>query len=124
MTTPADELRAAVAKLRALATAAGGESWIADHYEQGTIVHPANSMRSLFRLAADGMRAAGTPHVTAPVGDWIAAMHPGVGEKLARWLETEASTWAGDEVHYRCSAQTCTLDAALAMARAINGGQS
>lgn len=41
---------------------------------------------------------------------------------LAAWLEAEAQTWAGDEVHYQCSPTTCTLDAALAVARAINGG--
>jgi hypothetical protein len=53
--------------------------------------------------------------------DYIAVMHPDVGHALANWLETEAATWAGDEVHHRCDPKTCTLDAALAIARQING---
>lgn len=36
---------------------------------------------------------------------------------LATWLDTEAATWAGDEVHNSCSTQSCTFDAALAVAR-------
>jgi hypothetical protein len=52
----------------------------------------------------------------ATPGRWTAHLLP-----LATWLETEAEMWAGDEVHNSCSAQTCTLDAALAVADAVLG---
>jgi hypothetical protein len=52
---------------------------------------------------------------------YIALMHPMVGLALADWLDTEAATWAGDEVHNSCSTQSCTFDAALAVARQLLG---
>lgn len=52
------------------------------------------------------------------------SIDPELGAPLADWLETEAATWAGDEVHSRCSPKTCTLDAALAVARQILGGDA
>lgn len=83
MIQPAQELRTAAQTLRGLTQAVGGDTWTADHFPEGTIIRPANSTVSLLRLAADGMRAAGTPHVTAPVGAYIAAMGPNVGALLA-----------------------------------------
>ncbi|MBT2379010.1 hypothetical protein J7E90_17050 [Streptomyces sp. ISL-111] len=121
---PADQLHAAATLLRQTATTAGGEPWAADHFPEGTIVRPAANTHSLFRLAAHGNRAAGTPCVTPQVGTHIALLHPGVGLALAAWLDTEAATWAGDEVHYPCSTQTCTFDAALAVARQLLGTTS
>lgn len=88
--TATEELRAAAEMIRTAAQAAGGKKWVADHHRRGTIVHPADSMRSLFGLAADGNRAAGTPHVTAAIGTYMAAVHPRVGELLAKWLDSAA----------------------------------
>jgi hypothetical protein len=51
--------------------------------------------------------------------EWIALMHPVVGEALARLLETEAASNAGDEDHAGCTAETCATAAALALADAI-----
>jgi hypothetical protein len=56
------------------------------------------------------------------VTEYLVAMQPTVGEALATWLETEAASNAGDEDHAGCTAQTCTLTAALATARAILAG--
>lgn len=111
--TIADEIRAAAEILRCSAQAAGGEAWAADHFEQGTIVRPANSTHSLLRLAADGPRAAGTPHVAKPVGAYMALVDPATGLDLADWLESAArdARKIGPDPH------------ALAVARAITGAQ-
>ncbi|NEA52374.1 hypothetical protein [Streptomyces sp. SID10815] len=128
--TPADELRAAAATLRRLAAAAsdhsGSPQWTATRHFPD---QPDASYTSLWAdrrplLAGGGGRGRPPAYVHAPVGDYIAAMHPGVGAKLAKWLETEAVTWAGDEVHNGCAPETCTSEAALAVARAILGGAS
>lgn len=124
--TPAEEITAAAKKIRDAAEMAGSQTWTADHYPEGTIVRPANSTHSLFRLAADGTRAAGTPNVAAPIGDYIAAMHPVVGLALATLLEGVLSSNreaapAHEECTNWCSPDTCDLSAALAVARAING---
>ncbi|MFH9765131.1 hypothetical protein ACH4N4_30640 [Streptomyces microflavus] len=87
---PAEELRAAAELLRQTATTAGGKPWAADHFPEGTIVRPAANTHSLFRLAAHGNRAAGTPCVTLAVGAHIALMHPGVGLAQAAWLDVAA----------------------------------
>jgi hypothetical protein len=42
-------------------------------------------------------------------------------EPIARWLETEAVSNAGDEDHEHCTAETCTLIAALDVAKEILG---
>lgn len=42
-------------------------------------------------------------------------------EPIARWLETEAASSAGDEDHERCTAETCTLIAAMDVAKVIVG---
>lgn len=120
MTSPADELRAAAEKLRDAAELAGGQTWVADHYPEGTIVRPATSTRSLFRLAADGTRAAGTPNVAAPIGEYIAAMHPGVGIALADWLEFTATVL---DANTHPGWQETVASQPLAVVRAINGGQ-
>lgn len=135
MTSPAQELRTAAQTLRDLIRAVGSEAWSADHFPEGTIVRPANSTVSLLRLAADGARAAGTPHVTAAVGAYIAAMGPNVGLALVKLLEDCADLhephepgnllgfippgcqWCADE-DFPCS----DMRNALAVARAINTG--
>lgn len=58
------------------------------------------------------------------VNSYLAIVGPATGLALANWLEAEAATWAGDEVHGSCSPTTCTLDAALAVARQILGIQA
>ncbi|MCF0086632.1 hypothetical protein B0E37_01689 [Streptomyces sp. MH192] len=115
--TPAEELRTAADKLRCAAELAGGQTWTADVYPEGTIVRATASTLSLFRLAADGRRAAGTPNVAAPVGEYMATVDPTVGIAFADWLDTAATnavvlTWPND-----------FIERALAVARAINGGQ-
>lgn len=138
-TTPAEELRAAAKAIRSAAEFAGSQTWIADHYPEGTIVRPASSTLSLFRLAADGTRAAGTPNVAAPIGEYIAAMHPRVGLALADWLEETAEgydaaviaareVW-GDEADEQAREWLTTGHGrvgpqALAVARAVNAAAS
>lgn len=124
--TPTDELKAAATSLRATATAAGGDTWQADHFPEGTIVRRAGSTQSLFRLAADGNRAAGTPYVLPAIGDQIATMNPGVGLALADWLEaTVAEVTAAEGTEYALhtsGGMFAGWDAALAVARAILAG--
>lgn len=55
---------------------------------------------------------------------WMALMHPGVGAALAKWLDTEAASNAGDEEHGDCTEESCTLTAALTVARQILGTTS
>lgn len=52
--------------------------------------------------------------------DLAGAINPAAVRALAAWLRTEAATWAGDEAHYQCSEQSCTLEAALDFARRVN----
>ncbi|MFE7535243.1 hypothetical protein ACFU67_13335 [Streptomyces rhizosphaericola] len=107
---PADQLRAAAEKLRAAAMGSPMNSspW---RYAKGL---PSDSVRTEVGWEV--------VYGDAP-GDlrYIALMHPGVGLALAAWLDTEAATWAGDEVHNSCSTQSCTFDAALAVARQLLG---
>ena len=72
-----------------------------------TDTSPADTLRAAAnRLTQPGARILVTPRLIQPLTDWLTA---------------EASTWAGDEVHSQCSPTTCTLDAALTVARAILG---
>lgn len=111
-TTPAGELRAAADELRTLATAATPGPWtqtgIGEH--GWTVGSP-----TTFLVETDDSDQGRAD------ADYIAALHPGVGHALADWLDVEANTWAGDEVHSRCTPQTCTSEAALAVARAVLG---
>lgn len=127
--TPADELRAAAEKLRALAKAIDApdlpdQSW---HVEpcaseergdcpcivaQGTCNTEDSFVQPLYYVAD-----AETPECAA----YIAAMGPDVGEKLARWLESTATSLAAST---HPGWQDCVAPDALAVARAINGSQS
>lgn len=49
---------------------------------------------------------------------------PRLVQPLADWLNAEEFSWEGDEVHSRCSPWTCTLAAALTVARALLDGQA
>lgn len=126
MTTPADEIAAAAATLRHLATAAADDSG-STHWEASRIL-PNQPESRMTRLCATpggplirAIRAAREPYVHAPVGDYIAAMHPGVGAALADWLDLFANTEFDPEaiVQETDRSHAC----ALAVARAINGRQ-
>lgn len=134
MTTPAGELRTAADKLRALATAAStgrsgeptthwqfterrldsGKPWgsgtlhAIDQLDTGTdprlgkeLIHGSSGTRGL------------PPSMAVQHGAYIAAMDPTVGLALADWLDSAAvdAEQIGPDPH------------ALAVARAINGGQ-
>lgn len=115
--TAAEELHAAAEKLRAAATLASDGPWLATP----------DVLIGGWAVAQSPMESDEGPYLADFVRDcdarYIAAMHPGVGTALADWLDAEAATWAGDEVHNRCSPQLCTLEAAVAVARAILGSQ-
>lgn len=105
--TPAEELRAAAEKLRALAAEASEAPWTVNRW--GNVE------------SADFSEAAEVWPIQAKPGNdaaYIAAMHPGVGTTLADWLHTAAAnasalTWPNQ-----------FIESALAVARAINGSQS
>ncbi len=122
---PTEEITTAAARLRELARAAGGGTWTADHFPEGTIVRPAGSTRSLLRLAADGNRAAGTPYVPPAIGDYIAAMGPLVGTAVALLLDrtpSSSSEIGHEECTSWCNPEICDVSAALTLARQINAG--
>ena len=107
--TPADELRAAAEKLRALADAATPGPWeqtgIGDY--GWTVTTPGTHVAE----TDDSDRGRAD-------ADWIAAMHPGVGLALADWLDLAATEYdpAADVQETDRS-----HDAALAVARAVLG---
>jgi hypothetical protein len=132
--TPAEELRTAAETLRTLATAAaddsGNATWKTNRHfpelpEAGYTALWATGVQPL--LKGGGGRGRPPAYVTAPVGDYIAAMDPTLGLALATLLEgvlsssREASP-AHEECSSWCTPQTCDLSAALAVARQINGG--
>lgn len=124
--TPADELTAAAKKLRALLTALptdqwNGRPWHAEECSDTDDMSPcpcivAQGEYRDFDQPQDPpiqyVADAENPEFAA----YIAAMHPGVGEKIVRWLEREAfralRNGSNSETHH-----------ALAVARAINGGE-
>ncbi|MFC8515513.1 hypothetical protein [Streptomyces sp. NPDC057257] len=121
MSSPAGELRAAATKLRALATAAsddsGSTNWHASRHfpelpDSTFTALWATGVRSL--IGGGGGRGRPPGYVSAPVGDYIAALDPAVGLLFADWLDAAAvdAEQIGPAPH------------ALAVARAINGGQS
>jgi hypothetical protein len=107
MTTPADELRAAAETLRRDAEAARRASpppWtVTDEH----VVRCADGM-----VVAD---RSGTDHPAERADlPYIAAMHPGVGAALAKWLES----WTGIDFNEH-AAMAGDLAHALAVARQI-----
>lgn len=127
MTQPtlADTLRAAAQKLRAHVAAAAEESgsttWHAvrhfPHQPDSTFTAlEATGGRSL--LGGGGGRGRPPAYVHAPVGDYIALMHPGVGLAVVRWLES----WAGVEFDEH-GPMPEDAQHALAVARQILGEQ-
>lgn len=57
--------------------------------------------------------------MSAPVGDYIAAMGPAVGLALSAWLDREAEWWDAVTV----STPFSTHDQALVVTRAVNQAQ-
>ncbi|MDX2528015.1 MULTISPECIES: hypothetical protein [Streptomyces] len=54
---------------------------------------------------------------------WV-KIKPEVAEALTEWLEAQERTWSiGHTDHAFCPTQQCSQQAALAVARAINGGE-
>ncbi|NED75333.1 hypothetical protein G3I51_24020 [Streptomyces sp. SID9944] len=124
--TPADELRAAADKLRHLAATASDDSgsphWTATRHFPD---QPDSGFTSLWAaggrplLAGGGGRGRPPAYVSAPVGDYIAAMGPGVGAALADWL-TEYAASLDKATHPEW--QETVAPRPLAVARAILGG--
>ncbi|MFF2674658.1 hypothetical protein ACFVTT_38555, partial [Streptomyces niveus] len=54
--------------------------------------------------------------------EYVALMDPGVGAALADWLDAEATSPVADLHSDACRERGCTINAALAVARQINGG--
>jgi hypothetical protein len=107
--TPAEELTAAAARLKALAAAASPGPWqqsgIGDH--GWTVDTPA-----LFIAETEDSDKGRAD------ANWIAAMHPGVGTLLAKWL----GSWNGTDLDEH-AAMPDDLAHALAIAREINRSQ-
>lgn len=109
--TPAEELRTAAAKLRSLLA------------NPELTPGPWLSMDRGDRILWDGPGADDLPPryvVDEPMSnganaDWIAVMHPGVGQLLAKWL----NSWDGADIDEH-AAMPDDLQHALAIARLIN----
>lgn len=127
--SPAEELRVAAERLRALATTAstirGGRPTARWHFKEvpglrSGYLYAENPDGAGVRLTVDssGMR---TRH-----GEYAAAMDPTVGLALAHLLEGVAShavETAHEECASHCTPESCDVSAALAVARALDGGQ-
>ncbi|MDT0270274.1 hypothetical protein RM844_28845 [Streptomyces sp. DSM 44915] len=121
MTDPIPTVRAAAARLRALAGAAaeasGTDTWTASHRHAGAADLTAGPGRRL--LHGGGGRGAGHyPFVLPAVADYVAAMGPAAGIALAALLERTASE-ADEDGHEQCGCapDACSLAAAAALAR-------
>lgn len=112
MTAPADELSAAARKLRGLTDDATEGPWAAeDPNRQWGDDHD-------YRLVGGGkILATFNSDHNGPLNTaYAAAMHPGVGKLLAKWL----GSWDGVDFEEH-AAMPDDLQHALAIARAING---
>lgn len=128
MTTPADELRAAAARLRALAADATPGPWFAHRPEPrhwGDADHDAELVGGGKPLAVLNAEYNGALNA-----DYAAAMHPGVGKALADMLEAISYTPDDDSLedpdsdrHDGCDTTVCAPAAALVVARLINQEQ-
>jgi len=142
--TPSDEIRSAAEKLRQIAERTSQAPWTTRWNEQQ---YELNSSARAYPIAewtyaiatwepqASEQRA----ECDTADADYIAAMNPAVGRALADWLEHEATgheavQGLGDvttellnvqleRADYGAQITHSTLPQALAVARAINGGQ-
>ncbi|MGW4670112.1 hypothetical protein [Streptomyces sp. NPDC004324] len=114
--TPADEIKQAAAKLRALAEAAAAESgnprWTSsrvfpDQHDSDASVVRAEGARPVFAVSQ-------ARYIRGPISDYAAAMDPMLGLALVDWLDQAADAFAGKPLP--------DGEPALAVARQINGG--
>lgn len=109
--TPADELRTAAEKLRLHAAAAHRASPSPWNVTDENVVRCADGM-----IVAD---RSGTDHPAERADlPYIAAMHPGVGTALAKWLDVTAASL---DANTHPGWQETVAPHPLAVARAING---
>jgi hypothetical protein len=114
--TPADELRAAAHLIRRHADGVTPGSWKSEaSLRYGHRVGAANNSAWVARTGEHDEEN------SARDADWIALMQPSIGLSLADWLEAEATGPLADLHSDRCQERGCTVNAALAVARAING---
>ena len=114
MSTAADELRAASARLRELAAAV--EADIATNPYWASEEHPPHDYPNLYPRGVDN-------GLGGPAGAYAAALHLGVGTALADWLEATANEVARIEEQYQDrTAGESMAPHALAVARLINTG--
>lgn len=113
MTSPADELRAAVTRLRALTTDLGDcrGPWYVVHREQRPYPQRIDNIGVPYIVASTTTDPSHPP----TIADYICAMHPGVGKALADWL----ASWDGADIDEH-AAMPDDLRHALLIARAIN----
>jgi hypothetical protein len=144
MTTPADELRAAAAWLRKLATDATPGPWqrpLNTRYKATVTGALPEGERGSWLDGIDPTTGEREQCTVAMVPTWsngrhsrqrggrdleyIAAMHPGVGLALADWLAKLADFCDGVERTHgkQPPADNLSIVDALAVARQINGGQ-
>lgn len=109
--TPADELRAAASKVRALASTATPGPW-----EMGGV----GDFGWTVRMGPTSTETEDSEQGAIDAA-YIAAMHPGVGTALATWLEHAADRLAIARTHPDW--QEVAEPAALAVARLINPEQ-
>lgn len=117
--TPAEELRAAAAKLRGLTTALGDcrGPWYVVNREQRPYPQRIDNIGVPYVVASTTTDPSHPP----TMADYIATMHPGVGTALADWLELFANTQFDPEATIQETDRS--HEYALAVARAILGGQ-
>ena len=110
MTTPADELRAASARLRDLTTALGDcrGPWYVVNREQHPYPQRIDNIGVPYIVASTTTDPSHSP----TIADYICTMHPGVGKALAIWLDSAAEDAEQIGVDFR----------ALDLARQINTG--
>lgn len=108
MSTAADELRAASARLRELARTV--EADIATNPYWASAEHPPHDYPNLYARGVDN-------GLGGPAGVYAAALHPGVGLALAELLETAVGYVADDSPTH-----PTRVVRALTVARLINTG--
>ena len=134
MTTPADELRTAAETLRKLAADATPAPWTWKRWHSDTCPADCDDPTCFLLIVGSPCGPVGDADVDREVfaversvqergesdADYIAAMHPGVGLALADWLESTAESL---DATTHPGWQETVSPHALAVARAINGGQ-
>jgi hypothetical protein len=122
--SPAEEIRAAAERLRTLASAAADASG-SPHWRATRLIPELPDATYTTLGTVDGppfLRGGGRggppAYVSAPIGDYIATMGPSVGKALAAWLDS----WGVIDLREHAAMQEDARHA-LAIARAINGGE-